>query len=100
MMKIAMKELFISGCLFCGYSFFQLLGLIIRSFPDSRFGAIALFTLGMLFIAALGFTNWCGLWYKKGGVLSKDQSIVGFAPSIVFGIFAVIALIIGINVGW
>jgi hypothetical protein len=98
-MKITMKELFIGGCLFCGYSFFQLLGIVIRGFPSSRTGAIALFILGMLLIFAMGFTNWCGLWYKRGGVLSKDQSIIGFAPSFVFGGFAVAALIIGINAG-
>lgn len=99
-MKITMKELFIGGCLCCGYSFFQILGIVIRSFPGSRTGAIALFVLGMFLIFALGFTNWCGLWYQTRGVLNKNQTIIGFAPSIVFGVFAVTALIIGINVGW
>ena len=98
-MKITMRELFVSGCLFCGYAFFQLLGIVIRSFPSSRVGAIALFILGMFLIFALGFTNWCGLWYKSRGILNQNQTIIGFAPSLVFGAFAITALIIGINVG-
>ncbi|MFM5937993.1 MAG: hypothetical protein ACKPER_17835 [Dolichospermum sp.] len=100
-MKITADDsLTVVGCLFCGYSFFQLLGLITRGFPAHRIGAILLFLLGMFLIVALGFTNWCGLWLQHRGVLSKDQTIVGYAPSIVFGFFAVLALIIGINVGW
>ncbi len=98
-MKITMKNLFVAGCMFSGYAFFQLLGIIIRGFPGSRTGAIALFILGMLIIFGMGFNNWCGLWYKRGGILSRDQSFVGFAPSFFFGAFAVTALIVGINAG-
>jgi hypothetical protein len=53
----------------------------------------------MFLIFALGFTNWCGLWYKSRGILNQNQTIIGFAPSLVFGAFAITALIIGINVG-
>lgn len=98
-MKIAMKDLFSIGCLFTGYAFFQLLGILIAAFPNSRIGAIFLFILSMLLIFGVGFNNWCGLWYQNNGFLNKNQSIVGFAPSIFLGMFAVVALIIGINIG-
>jgi hypothetical protein len=98
-MKIKMEDLFTVGCLFSGYAFFQLLGIIIRGFSGSRAGAIALSVLGILLIFGMGFSNWCGLWYKRGGVLSKNQSVVGFAPFYVLGTFALVALIIGFNAG-
>jgi hypothetical protein len=98
-MKIKMEDLFTVGCLFSGYAFFQLMGIIIRGFPDSRTGAIALAGLGILLIFGMGFSNWCGLWYKRGGILSKNQSVVGFAPFYVLGTFALVALIIGFNTG-
>jgi hypothetical protein len=53
----------------------------------------------MFVIFSMGFSNWCGLWYKRGGVLSKNQSVVGFAPFYVLGTFALVALIIGFNAG-
>jgi len=98
-MKIKMEDLFTVGCLFSGYAFFQLMGIIMRGFPGSRTGAIALSVLGILLIFGMGFSNWCGLWYKRGGVLSKNQSVVGFAPFYVLGTFALVALIIGFNAG-
>ncbi len=98
-MKIKMEDLFTVGCLFSGYAFFQLMGIIIRGFPGSRTGAIALSVLGILLIFGMGFSNWCGLWYKRGGVLGKNQSVVGFAPFYVLGTFALVALIIGFNAG-
>lgn len=98
-MKIRMEDLFVVGCLFSGYAFFQLLGIIIRGFPDSRNGAIALAMLGLFVILCVGFINWCGLWYKRGGTVSKNQSVVGFAPFYVLGAFALAALAIGFNAG-
>jgi hypothetical protein len=98
-MKIKMEDLFTVGCLFSGYAFFQLMGIIMRGFPGSRTGAIALSVLGILLIFGMGFSNWCGLWYKRGGVLGKNQSVVGFAPFYVLGTFALVALIIGFNAG-
>lgn len=94
-----MKNLFYAGCCLSGYSFFQLLGMIIKGFPGSRSGAVALAILGLLIILGFGFSNWCGLWYQTAGNLSKNQSIVGFAPVYVFGTAAIVALIIGFMAG-
>jgi hypothetical protein len=91
-----MKNLFYGGLCFCGYQFFQLLGFVFKAFPESRFGAIALIVLGLLVIVAMGVTNWCGLYYKRSGVLDRTQSIVGLAPTFVFGTFAIAAVLVGI----
>ena len=93
------KNLLYFGCFLTGFSFFLLLGQIIRGFPESKNGAIALFVVSISIFVGLGFYNWCGLWYKSAGHLSKDQSIVGFAPTYVFGTASTVALIIGIIVG-
>lgn len=94
-----MKNLFYAGCCFSGYSFFQLLGIVIKGFPGSRTGAVALSILGLLIILGLGFNNWLGLWYKSSGNLSKNQNVVGFAPVYLFGTVAIFALIVGFMVG-
>ena len=94
-----MKNIFYAGCCFSGYCFFQLIGMVIKGFPEARIGAIALAIIGLLLILGLGFYNWCGLWYKTGGSLSKNQSLVGFAPTYVFGSMAVLALIVGFLIG-
>jgi hypothetical protein len=91
-----MKNLFYAGACFSGYSFFQILGFITKAFPGSRLGAIALIVLGLLIIFVMGVTNWCGLYYKRNGVLDRTQSIVGFAPTFVFGTFAIAAVVVGI----
>ncbi|WP_375511789.1 hypothetical protein [uncultured Nostoc sp.] len=91
-----MKNLFYAGCCFFGYSLFQILGFVSKAFPESRVGAIALITLGLLIILVIGVTNWCGLYYKRNGVLDRTQSIVGFAPTFVFGTFALFAVMVGI----
>lgn len=93
------KNLLYFGCFLTGFSFFLLLGQIIRGFPESKNGAIALFIVSILIFVGLGFYNWCGLWYQSAGHLNKNQSIVGFAPTYVFGSAATVALIIGIVVG-
>ncbi|MFM5935950.1 MAG: hypothetical protein ACKOQ2_09575 [Dolichospermum sp.] len=94
-----MKNLFYAGCCSIGYSFFQMLGQIIRGFPGSRGGAIALAIFGFLVILGFGFSNWCGLWYKTAGHLNKNQSLVGFAPVYVFGTGALFALTVGYLLG-
>jgi hypothetical protein len=94
-----MKNLLYTGYCVSGFSFFLLLGQIIKGFPESRNGAIALFIVSFLVIVAMGFSNWCGLWYQTNGHLSRNQSIVGFAPVYVFGTAAIVALSIGIIVG-
>jgi uncharacterized membrane protein YidH (DUF202 family) len=91
-----MKNLFYAGLVGCGYAFFQLMGFVAAAFPASRSGAIALIILGLLFIVALGVTNWCGLYYQRNGVIDRTQSIVGFAPTFVFGTLALAAVIVGI----
>ena len=94
-----MKNLFYAGCCFSGFSFFLLLGQVIKGFPGSRAGAVALAILGLLLILSLGLNNWLGLWYKTAGHLSKNQNWVGFAPAYIFGSFAILALCIGFIVG-
>ena len=91
-----MKNLFYAGLVFCGYGFFQLMGFVMAAYPASRSGAIALIILGLLFIIALGVTNWCGLYYQRNGVIDRTQSIVGFAPTFVFGTVALVAVIVGV----
>lgn len=91
-----MKNLFYAGLCFSGYSFFQILGFVTKAFPGSRTGAIALIVLGLLIIFVMGVTNWCGLYYKRNGILDRTQSIVGFAPTFVFGTFALVAVLVGI----
>ena len=93
------KGLLYFGGFATGFSFFLLLGQIIRGFPESKNGAIALFIVSISIFVGLGFYNWCGLWYQSAGHLNKNQSIVGFAPTYVFGTAATVALIIGIMVG-
>lgn len=94
-----MKNLFYAGCCLTGFSFFQMLGQIIRGFPGSRGGAVALAILGFIIILGFGFSNWCGLWYKTAGHLNKNQSLVGFAPVYVFGTGALFALTVGYLLG-
>lgn len=94
-----MNNLFYAGCFFSGYSFFQLLGIVIKGFPASRTGAVALAILGILIILGFGFANWCGLWYRTNGHLNRNQNIVGFAPVYVFGTLAIFALVVGFLVG-
>jgi len=91
-----MKNLYYTGLIFCGYASFQLLGFIGAAFPLSRNGAISLILLGLLFIIGMGITNWCGLYYKNNGVIDRTQSIVGFAPTFVFGTLAIIGVVVGI----
>lgn len=93
------KNLLYFGYCLTGFSLFLLLGQIIRGFPESKNGAIALFIVSILIFVGIGFYNWCGLWYKTAGHLNKNQSIVGFAPTYVFGTAATVALIIGIAIG-
>lgn len=93
------KNLLYFGYFLTGSSSFLLLGQIIRGFPESKNGAIALFIVSILIFVGLGFYNWCGLWYQSAGHLNKNQSIVGFAPTYVFGTAATVALIIGIAIG-
>ena len=91
-----MKNLFYAGCCFTGYSLFQILGFVSKAYPESRLGAIAIITLGLMLILFMGVTNWCGLYYKRNGVLDRTQSIVGFAPTFVFGTGALAGVIVGI----
>lgn len=93
------KNMVYIGLCFSGYAFFQLLGMVIKGIPESRTGAIALAITGLLLILILGFYNWCGLWYQSSGHLSKNQSLVGFAPTYVFGSMAIVALIVGFLIG-
>lgn len=93
-----MKYLFYGGMAYCGYATFQLLGFIASAFPSSRVGAIGIIILLMLIIVAMGVTNWCGLYYKKLGILTRSESVIGFAPTFVFGSLALLAVSIGVTI--
>lgn len=92
-----MKNLFYTGCCFCGYALFQLLGFVAAAFPGSRTGAISLIFLLLLLIAAVGLTNWVGLYYKQHRI-TRTQTLVGFAPALVFGAIALFAVLVGVMI--
>lgn len=72
-----------------------MLGQIIRGFPGSRGGAIALAILGFFVIICFGFYNWMGLWYKTSGIIKKHQTTVAYGLVYVFGGGALLALTVG-----
>lgn len=91
-----MDKEFYGGLLFCGYATFQLLGFLLKAFPVTTGGAIALIFLGLLLIVISGINNWLGLYYKHHGILNKTQNIVGFAPIYILGSLALFAVMVGI----
>ena len=96
---ITPKNLFYAGCCFSTYSLCQLLGIIMRGFPNNRIGAIIIAVILLLSILAIGFCNWCGLWYQSGGYLKKHQTLVGFGFVYVVGTFVIVALTTGFLIG-
>lgn len=91
-----MDKLFYGGLLFCGYATFQLLGFLIKAFPSTAGGAIAIILLGLLLIIIAGFNNWLGLYHQYRGVMSKNLTFVGFAPVYVFGGLVLFAVMVGL----
>lgn len=91
-----MNKLFYGGLLFSGYATFQLLGFLIRAFPATAGGAIAIILLGLLLIIIAGFNNWLGLYHKYHGVMSKNLTFVGFAPVYIFGGLVLFAVMVGL----
>lgn len=92
------NRLFYGGLLFCGYATFQLLGFLVKAFPVTSGGAIAIILLGLLLAVVVGFNNWLGLYHKYHGVMSKNLTFVGFAPAYVIGIFVLSAVVVGLYV--
>lgn len=91
-----MDKLFYGGLLFCGYATFQLLGFLIKAFPSTAGGAIALILLGLLLILIAGFNNWLGLYHKYHGAMNKNLTLVGLAPVYIFGGLVLFAVMVGL----
>jgi hypothetical protein len=91
-----MNRLSYGGLLFCGYATFQLLGFLIKAYPSTAGGAIALILLGLLLILVAGFNNWLGLYHRYHGVMSKNLTLVGFAPIYIFGGLVLFAVMVGL----
>jgi len=81
-----------------GFIVFQILGFGI-AIPEYRLGFILLSLVGGVIIWLVGYINKCGMAARNGGYIESSQITIAYAPSIMFGSLAVIALMVGFYVG-
>jgi|GEM_PF-5697797 len=78
-----------------GFIMFQILGFGMAGYG---LGFVLLGALGGVLIWLVGYINKCGMAARNGGYIEPSQITIAYAPSIVFGSLAVIAIAIGVYV--